>query len=79
MVEKSLGEISELQSILVDNLVVQSAHIDQLVADTQLTADNVGGGNRELKRAAERGSMARYTLYAATCLCVLLVAWDLAI
>lgn len=57
--ERSLLEISELQTALANNLTVQAAHIDQLVEDSYLTAENVGGGNKELKRASERKSTAR--------------------
>ncbi|KFA63523.1 hypothetical protein S40285_00267 [Stachybotrys chlorohalonatus IBT 40285] len=75
--EKSLVEISELQSMLVNNLATQSAHIEQLVADSFSTTDNVGGGNKELKKAAERPSAARYTFFAASGLCTFLIIWDL--
>ncbi|KAF5022252.1 hypothetical protein F66182_5691 [Fusarium sp. NRRL 66182] len=75
--EKSLLEISELQSLLVNNLATQSAHIEQLVADSFSTTENVGGGNKELKKATQRPSMARYTFFAASGLCATLVLWDL--
>lgn len=79
-VEKSLVEIAELQSMLVDNLTVQSANIEQLVADSERTEENVGGGNKQLKKATERKfSQARVTFYAASALCAFLVAWDLII
>jgi len=77
--EKSLVEISELQTELVNNLATQSAHIDQLVADSFLTAENVGGGNKELKRATERTSTAKYVFYASCSLSLFLVVWDLVI
>jgi len=77
--EKSLLEISELQSLLVNNLATQSAHIEQLVTDSFSTTENVGGGNKELKKAAERPSAARYTFFAASGLCAFLVIWDLII
>ncbi|OAA61526.1 syntaxin [Cordyceps fumosorosea ARSEF 2679] len=77
--ERSLVEISELQSLLVNNLAIQSAHIEQLVADSLSTAENVGGGNKELKKAAQRPSTARYTFFAASGLCAFLVLWDLII
>ncbi|EEU40299.1 uncharacterized protein NECHADRAFT_33520 [Fusarium vanettenii 77-13-4] len=77
--EKSLLEISELQSLLVSNLATQSAHIEQLVADSFSTADNVGGGNKELKKATERASFAKYTCYAASGVCAFLILWDLVI
>lgn len=79
-VEKSLVEIAELQQMLVDNLTVQSAHIEQLVADSERTEENVGGGNKELKKAASRKfSQARCTFYAASALCTFLILWDLII
>ncbi|KAK8080885.1 hypothetical protein PG997_008703, partial [Apiospora hydei] len=56
--EKSLIEISELQTQLVNNLATQSAHIDQLVTDSFNTAENVGRGNTQLKKATQRPSMA---------------------
>lgn len=77
--EKSLVEISELQTLLVNNLATQSAHIDQLVADSFKTAENVGGGNQQLKKAARRPSPARYTFFAASGLCAVLIIWDLLI
>ncbi|RDA96236.1 hypothetical protein CP533_1745 [Ophiocordyceps camponoti-saundersi (nom. inval.)] len=77
--EKSLVEISELQSMLVNNLATQSAHIEQLVADSLSTTDNVGGGNKQLKQATQRPSTARYTFFAASGLCAFLVVWDLLI
>ncbi|KAB5576244.1 hypothetical protein GE09DRAFT_619521 [Coniochaeta sp. 2T2.1] len=77
--EKSLVEISELQTLLVNNLTTQSAHIDQLVADSFKTTENVGGGNQQLKKAAQRPSTARYTFFAASGLCAFLILWDLII
>lgn len=70
-------EISELQTQLVNNLATQSAHIDQLVADSFLTAENVGGGNKELKKASERRSTAKYVFYASCGLSAFLVVYDL--
>lgn len=79
-VEKSIVEISELQQMLAENLTMQSAHIDQLVADAERTEENVGGGNKELKKASQRKfSQARLTFYAASALCTFLVVWDLII
>lgn len=79
-VEKSIVEIAELQQMLADNLTVQSAHIDQLVTDAERTEENVGGGNKQLKKASQRKfSQARVTFYAASALCTALVLWDLII
>ncbi|SPO03220.1 related to syntaxin 18 [Cephalotrichum gorgonifer] len=77
--EQSLIEIAELQTVLANNLSVQSAHIDQLVADSENMVENVGSGNKELKRATKRPSTARYTFFAAGGLCMFLVLWDLVI
>ncbi|KAI9794988.1 MAG: hypothetical protein M1816_000008 [Peltula sp. TS41687] len=63
--ERSLIDISELQTTLANNLAVQSAHIDQLVADTQYTSENVGGGNKQLRKASERKSVAKYVFYGS--------------
>lgn len=75
--ERSLLEISELQTTLANNLSVQAAHIDQLVEDSHLTAENVGSGNKELKRATERKSTARMVFYGTSVFCLTLVLWDL--
>lgn len=72
-------EIAELQSLLVNNLATQSEHIEQLVTDSVSTTANVGGGNKELKKATQRPSTARYTFFAASGLCAFLVIWDLVI
>ena len=72
-------EISELQTQLVNNLATQSAHIDQLVADSHFTVENVGGGNKQLKRATERKSTAQYVFYASCGLSLFLVVYDLLI
>lgn len=77
--QKSLIEISELQTQLVDNLTTQSANIDLLMADSSNTTENVGGGNKQLKQAMQRPSTAKYTFYATCGLCAFLVAWDLVI
>ncbi|KAH8809059.1 snare-complex protein syntaxin-18 N-terminus-domain-containing protein [Xylogone sp. PMI_703] len=77
--EKSLIEISELQTQLVNNLAMQSAHIDQLVADSYLMTENVGGGNKQLKKATERKSTAKYVFYVSCGLSLFLVVWDLVI
>ncbi|KAI9708286.1 MAG: hypothetical protein M1812_008044 [Candelaria pacifica] len=75
--ERSMAEISELQTTLATNLATQSAHVDQLVADSVNTADNVTGGNKQLKRASERKSTAKYVFYVSCGLSLFLVGWDL--
>ena len=70
-------EIHELQTTLAQNLETQSANIEQLTMDSLSTAENVGGGNKELKRASERKSTARMVFYASCGLCTFLVVWDL--
>ncbi|KAI3320127.1 snare-complex protein syntaxin-18 [Xylariaceae sp. AK1471] len=77
--EKSLIEISELQTQLIDTLTTQSAGIEQLVADSDMTAGNVQGGNRQLTQATKKASPAKYTFFATCGLCAFLIAWDLII
>ena len=55
---------------------MQAAHIDQLVADSFQTTENVGGGNKELKRATERKSTAKYVFYSSCAFSLVLVIWD---
>ena len=75
--ERSMLEISELQTQLVQNLDIQSANISQLVADSLSTTENVGSGNKELKRATERKSTARMVFWSSCALCTVLIGWDL--
>jgi hypothetical protein len=75
--EKSLIEISELQSTLVGHLSVQGEMIGQLVDDAANTDANVRRGNKELQRASERGSVAQMVFYGTASLCGFLVVWDL--
>ncbi|KAM7207142.1 hypothetical protein V8F20_002408 [Naviculisporaceae sp. PSN 640] len=75
--EQSLVEIAELQNVLVGNLATQSAHIDQLVAESFETTEGVGKGNKELQKSTERSSLAQYTFYFATGLSATLILWDL--
>ena len=75
--EKSLLEIAELQTTLADNLSVQAEHINQLVEDSFNTTENVGSGNRELKKATERKSTAQAVFYGSSLFCLSLVLWDL--
>ncbi|KIX02284.1 uncharacterized protein Z518_08223 [Rhinocladiella mackenziei CBS 650.93] len=76
-VEKSLMEISSLQQTLVGHLSVQGEMIGNLVTDAANTDENVRKGNRELKKASERGSTARLVFYATAGFCSFLVIWDL--
>jgi len=75
--ERSILEISELHSTLHANLQQQSEHIDQLVQDSFLTVENVGRGNKELKKASERRSTAQALFYSTVAFCSFLVIWDL--
>ncbi|KAI1437935.1 hypothetical protein GGR50DRAFT_568976 [Xylaria sp. CBS 124048] len=77
--EKSLMEISELQTQLINTLTTQSAGIEQLIADADATAGNVEGGNRQLTQASKKASPAKYTFFATCGLCAFLIAWDLII
>ncbi|KAI5366361.1 Putative SNARE-complex protein Syntaxin-18 [Septoria linicola] len=75
--EKSILEISELHSTLHANLTQQAEHIDQLVQDSYLTTENLGKGNKELKRASERRSTAQAVFWSTCAFCGFLVVWDL--
>lgn len=75
--ERSILEISQLQSTLTANIQVQQEHIDQLVQDSYMTTENLGKGNKELKRASERRSTARALFVATAAFCSFLVVWDL--
>ena len=74
--QQSVIEISELQSVLVENLEIQDVHISQLVTDSINTTENVQKGNKELKKALDRPSTARYTFFAASGLCLFMITWD---
>ena len=75
--EQSLVQISELQNQLVGNLTAQSAHIDQLVAESFETTEGVGKGNKQLEKSTGQTSSARWTFHATLGLCAVLVALDL--
>ncbi|EMF13848.1 syntaxin [Sphaerulina musiva SO2202] len=75
--EKSILEISELHSTLHANLTQQSENISQLVQDSYLTTENLGKGNKELKRASERKSTAQAVFWSTCGFCAFLVVWDL--
>ena len=75
--ERSILEISELHSTLHANLQQQSEHIEQLVQDSYLTTENLGKGNKELKRASERKSTAQAVFWGTVGFCSFLVIWDL--
>lgn len=75
--ERSILEISELHSTLHANLEQQSEHIEQLVQDSYLTTENLGKGNKELKRASERKSTAQAVFWGTLGFCSFLVVWDM--
>jgi len=59
------------------NLESQNAQIDQLVQDSLSTEENVGKGNKELKKASEKTSTARILFHSTCAFCTFLVVWDL--
>ncbi|ATZ56017.1 hypothetical protein BCIN_12g05560 [Botrytis cinerea B05.10] len=77
--EKSLIEISELQTQLLNSVASQAEQIEILAEQSYQTTENVGGGNKELKRASERKSTAKYVFYASCGLSAFLILWDLVI
>jgi t-SNARE complex subunit (syntaxin) len=74
--EKSLVEISSLQQTLVSHLSTQEEYIEQLVVDAGTTHENVGHGNKQLRRAAERRSTAQIVFWGTVGLCTWLIVWD---
>ncbi|CUS14267.1 unnamed protein product [Tuber aestivum] len=74
--EKSLIEISSLQTQLATNLAAQNAHIDNLVADSMSTVENIQRGNKELKRAGEKVSIARSAFWGALAFSGVVIIWD---
>ncbi|KAL7268169.1 hypothetical protein RUND412_009222 [Rhizina undulata] len=74
--EKSLLEISELQTQLANNLAVQNAHIENLVSDSLQTTENMKRGNKELKKAGERFTMARTAFWSAATFAGVVIVWD---
>ncbi|KAI5858451.1 snare-complex protein syntaxin-18 N-terminus-domain-containing protein [Tricharina praecox] len=74
--ENSLLEISSLQTQLATNLATQNSHIDNLLMDSMQTAEDVNRGNKELKKAAEKTSMARSAFFGTVVFCGVVFVWD---
>nr|POE54499.1 syntaxin ufe1 [Quercus suber] len=77
--EKSILEISQLQNTLIANLEVQGQQISQMEQDSYNTEENLGRGNKELKKASERRSTAQALFWGTAAFCSALVVWDLVI
>lgn len=77
--EKSILEISQLQNTLISNLEMQGQQIAQMEQDSYNTEENLGRGNKELKRASERKSTAQALFWGTAAFCSFLVVWDLVI
>ena len=75
--EKSILEIASLQQTLVSHLTTQGEMIEQLVMNAVNTDENVRRGNKELKKASERGSTAKMVFWTTVGICGFLVGWDL--
>jgi len=75
--EKSVLEIASLQQTLISHLSTQGEMIEQLVTDAQNTDENVRRGNKELKKASERGSTAKLVFWTTVGICGFLISWDL--
>jgi hypothetical protein len=72
--EKSILEIATLQQALVSHLSTQGEMIEQLVTDAQNNDENVRRGNKELKKASERGSIAKMVFWTTVGICGFLVS-----
>ena len=66
-----------MQTQIIQNLAMQSESISQMEMDSLNTTENIGGGNKQLKKATERKSTARMVFWATCGLCGFLVTWDL--
>ncbi|TID20512.1 snare protein syntaxin-like protein 18/UFE1 [Venturia nashicola] len=74
--EASLIEISSLQTELAANLEIQSEQISQLVADDEFARENVEKGNKNLKEATTRRSIAQMIFWGAVGTSIFVVTWD---
>ena len=74
---QALTEISEINTQIIMNLAVQSESIQHMDMESLQTTENIGGGNKQLKKATERKSTARMVFWATCGLCGFLVTWDL--
>ena len=75
--EKSVLEIADLQTQLIGELARQGDMLEQMVDEAQGTDENVRKGNKELKKASERGSTAKWFFWASVYLSGFLIGWDL--
>lgn len=64
---------------MAQNLEIQSEHIEQLTTDSYTATEDVGKGNKELKKASQRKSTAKLIFYSTVGLCSFFVIWDLII
>lgn len=74
--ESSLLEISSLQTELAANLEIQSEQVSQLVADSEFSRENVEKGNKNLKEATKRRSIAQMIFWGAVGTSAFMVTWD---
>lgn len=58
------------------NLATQNAHIDNLVMDSLATTDNIERGNKELRKASEKASVARSAFFGTVVFCSVVFIWD---
>lgn len=55
---------------------MQNEHIENLVMDSLSTTDDIERGNRELKKAGEKTSMARTAFLSTTVFVGIIFVWD---
>jgi syntaxin 18 len=55
---------------------VQNVHIDNLIMDSLSTTENIERGNKELKKAAEKTSIARSAFFGTVVFCGVVFVWD---
>lgn len=69
-------EISELQTQLATNLAYQNVHIDNLMQDSMQTEENLARGNKELRKASEKSSVARSAFMVTLVFSGVVFVWD---
>ncbi|PRT53458.1 Syntaxin ufe1 [Wickerhamiella sorbophila] len=75
--ERSMKEISEIQTELANHLHTQTEMISQMIDDVFKTTDDIGGANVQLKQAKARNRRASSIIvYSSLIIAILLLVYD---
>lgn len=74
--EASLVEMGELQNRIFQTLSMQNSHLESLVQDSIETEQEMRRGNEQLRKVAEKTSIARGTFFAVAAFSMAVVVWD---